>query len=294
MEKGKENGVTNKLLSEIINQMKEHNELLNNIQSQLKTYRRPDIFGQLAAFSTSAAAVYQIKRLADEVERCAGFLKGIEQNLSSHHIRGEHFPQHVHSYVRLLIEKHASDAVPHYFTVFNNSDLWHPKFADIQRGDPFGPSYLGHKTDLDELCAFLAEEVRPRVEQSAVLHILMPTVGPLSLEEAVKFPEAMRPFKIDGQIGDGGTKFVYICTPEAQDQEYLSGVGVLRQREIWKMQGGIGIPLTPLQTSFHQYFVDPKYKVGTEVGLLLAGGIYYCLGLEPPRTLGQPTARPWS
>ncbi|EED11749.1 hypothetical protein TSTA_109280 [Talaromyces stipitatus ATCC 10500] len=141
--------------------MRGQNELLKNIQSQLKIYQRPDIFGQLAAISTSAAAVYQIKRLADQTERVAGFLKGIEQNLSSHHIRGEHFPQHVHSYIRLLIERYTSDTVPHYFTVLNNSDLWHPKFADIQREDPLGPLYLGHRTDLDEPCAFLAEEVRP-------------------------------------------------------------------------------------------------------------------------------------
>ncbi|KAG4429218.1 hypothetical protein IFR05_015300 [Cadophora sp. M221] len=291
---GRGGDTTNESLSNILNQMRGQTELLENIQNQLKNYQRPEIFGQLAAFSTSAAAVYQIKRLADQTERVAGFLKGIEQNLSSHHIRGEHFPQHVHSYIRLLIERYTSDTGPHYFTVFNNSDLWHPKFADIQRGDPLGPSYLGHRTDLDELCAFLAEEVRPQVGPTAVLHVLMPTVGPLSLEEAVKFPEAMRPFKIDGQTGDGGTKFVYICTPEVQDQECLSGVGVLRQREIWRMDGGIGIPFTPLVTSFHQYYVDPKYKVTTDVGLILAGGVYYPCGLEPPRTLGQRTARPWS
>jgi hypothetical protein len=291
---GADAGTTNESLSNIIDQMRGQNELLENIQSQLNIYQRPDIFGQLAAISISAAAVYQIKRLADQTERVAGFLKGIEQNLSSHHLRGEHFPPHVHSYIRSLIEKYASDTVPHYFTVFNNSDLWHPKFADIQREDPLGPLYLGHRMDLDELCAFLAEEVRPRVGPSAVLHVLMPTVDPLSLEEAIKFPEAMRPFKIDGQTGHGGIKFVYICTPEVQDQECLSGVGVLKQREIWRMEGGIGIPFTPLVASFDKYFVDPGYKVTTDAGLILAGGQYSFYGLEPPRTLGQRTTRPWS
>jgi hypothetical protein len=292
--KGLGDKATNELLSKTINQMKSDTELLKNIHNQLRNYRRPDLFGQLAAFSTSAAAVYQIKRLADQAERAAGFLQGIEQNLSSRHIRGEDFPQHVHSYVRLLIERYASDSVPHYFTVFNGSDLWHPKFADIQRQDPLGPSYLGERTDLDELCAFLAEEVRPQVGEKAVLHILMPTVGPLSLEEAVTFPEAMRPFKIDGQIGEGGVKFVYICIPEAEDQECLSGIGVLRQREIWRMDGGMGIPFTRLYTSFHQYFVDPTYRIRTDVSLILGGGEYTFYGLEPPRTLGQRTARPWS
>ncbi|KAH6977672.1 hypothetical protein EDB80DRAFT_738273 [Ilyonectria destructans] len=284
---------TNESLSNLLNQMRGQTELLENFQSQLRTFQRREIFGQLAAFSTSTAAVYQIKRLADQTERVAGSLRGIELLLKSEHVRGQHFPRHVHSYIRLLIETYTSDTIPHYFTVFNHGDLWHPDFADIQRGDPLGPSYLGHKTDLDELCAFLAEEVRPQVGPEAVLHVVMPSVGPLSLEEAIRFPEAMRPFKIDGQTGDGGTKLVYICAPEVQDQECLNGVGVLRQREIWRMDGAIGIPFTPLVTSFHQYFVDPTYKIRTDVGLILAGGGYYPCGLEPPRTLGQQTARPW-
>lgn len=187
-----------------------------------------------------------------------------------------------------------SETTPHYFTVFNHSDLWHPDFADIQRGDPLGPSYLGHRTDLDELCAFLAEEVRPRVGPEAILHILMPSVGPLSLEEAVKFPKAMRPFKVDGQIGDGGIPFVYICAPEARDQKCLSGIGVLRQREIWILEGEIGIPLTPLDKPFVQYVIDPTYPVRTGVGCVLGCAKYCRFGLEPPRTLGERLVRPWA
>ena len=272
-------------------------EVLENLQSQLKNYQRLEVCGQLAAFSTFAAAVCQIKRLADRTERVAGFMKGIEQNLTSSHIRGAYFLEHVHSYVRLLIERHSSDTVPHYVTVFNNSDLWHPKFADIQRRDSLGPTYLGHKADLDELCAFLAEEVRPQVGPVAVLHILMPTAGPLSLEEAIRFPEAMRPFEIDGQTGDGGAKFVYICAPEARDHECLSGVGVLKQREIWKMGRVAGDPLPMPVKPFRPFFIDPKFKLSIYIPWNLGsfGTVrYYSCGLEPPRTLGQPTARPWS
>lgn len=281
-------------LSNISEQMRQQIELSKNIQDQLKAFQRPGLFGQLTAFSISAAAVYQIKRLADEAGRATGSLRGIESLLESEHVRGQHFPRHVHSYIRLMIERYTSDTVPHYFAVFNHGDLWHPDFADIQRGDPLGPLYLGHRTDLDELCAFLAEEVRPQVGPAAILHILMPSVGPLSLEEAIKFPEAMRPFKIDGQTGNGATKMVHICAPEMRDQECLQGVGVLKQREVWRMYGAVGIPFTSLGTSFHQYFVDPTYRIRTDVGLLLAGGYYQYCGLEPPRVLGQRAERPWA
>lgn len=285
-------GTREAALADIPNLMRQQTELLQNIQNQLRAFQRQAVFGQLAAFSISAAAVAQIKRLADQAERAAGSLRGIESLLESEHIRGQHFPRHVHSYIRLMMERFTMDNVPHYFTVFNHGDLWYPDFADIQRGDPLGPFYLGQRTDLDELCAFLAEEVRPQVGPGAILHVLMPSVGPLSLEEAITFPEAMRPFSIDGQTGNGGTRMVYMCVPERRDQECLHGVGVLRQREIWRLLGTIGIP--PLGTSFCQYFVDPAYRVRTEAGLLLGGGFYGFYCLEPPRVLGQPAERPWA
>ncbi|KFA49994.1 hypothetical protein S40293_05960 [Stachybotrys chartarum IBT 40293] len=134
------------------------NTLLDSLKDLMDTYQRPDLFGQLSAYSILGEAVRQIKRLADQAEHIAGSLKGIDENIRSVNVRGNYFPVHIHSYVRMEIEKHASDTVPHYFTVFNKGSQWHPKFADLQRSNPLGPLYLGHKTDLDELCAFLAEE----------------------------------------------------------------------------------------------------------------------------------------
>ena len=285
------NDIRTLLASALENQNKQQTQLLD----LLENYQRPDIFGQLTAYSTLYAAVKQIKRLADQAENIAGSLKGIDENMRSINARGDYFPTHVHSYIRMMIEKYSSEKVAHYFTVFNKGSQWHPKFADLQRSDPLGPLYLGHKTDLDELCAFLAEEVRPRVGSRAVLHILMPTIGQLSLEEAVKFPDPMRPFLVEGQLGDAGTPFVYICTTEDEDKQCLRDIGVLKPREIWAMYGGVGIPFTPICMSTElRYFVDPTYKINTEVALILAGGLYRYLGTEPPRTLGQRIRRPWS
>jgi hypothetical protein len=219
-------------------------------------------------------------------------LSSIKENIKSVNIQDDHFPQNVHSYVRSMIKMHSSNTVPHYFTVFNKSDLWYPKFADLQPSDPLGTSYLGQRTDLDELCAFLAEEVRPQVETQAILYILMPTIGQISLEKALKFPKAMHPFSIDGQLSDAGTPFVYICTPERRDKECLHGIGALKQREIWVMSGAIVLPFLQPIYSQVRYFVDPAYRISTGVGLILAVGTYKYFGLEPSRTLGQWTERP--
>ena len=273
-------------------------EFAEQLRGLFETYHRPDIYGQITAFFASAEAIKQIKRLADQAEKIASSVAGIEQNLQSVNARGDYFPIHVHSYVRMMIERHATDTVPHYFAVFNKGSQWHPKFSELERASPLGQQFVGYKTDLDELCAFLAEIVRPRVGPRAVLHILMPTIGPLAMAEAVKFPDAMRPFLVEGQLGDAGTPFVWLCTPEQNDRDCLRGIGVLKQREVYVMVGnvGIGLPIigrwltVPIEP---RYFIDPGYRLNTLVGLILVNGAYMFWQLEPPRTLGQPTTRPW-
>jgi len=274
---------------------------LDDIKELLSTYERPDLLGQLSAYSLFAEAVAQIKRLADQAESMAGSLRGIEENLRSIDLRGDNFPIHVHAYVKMLIEKYRDDKVPHYFTVFNQGSQWYPKFAELQRNDPLGPSYLGHKTDLDELCAFLAEEVRPRVGDKPVLHILMPTTGQLSLNEAVAFPEAMRPFLVDGQLGNAGAPLVYICVTEDTDKGCLRDIGVLKPREVWALHFGVGLPwlrmLTGVEFFYHssepRYFIDPSFRAPSTADLVLVGATYDYCGTEPPRTLGQRLQRPW-
>ncbi len=290
-----------------VNQGGSQNEMLEDICDMLQDYTRLDLIGQLSGYSILTVAVAQIKRLADMTERMANSLKSIDENLTSINTRGEYFPENVHSFLKMKILDHCNngnDGVPHYFTVFNKGTLWHPKFAEIQRSDPLGPRYLGHKTDLDELCAFLAEEVRPRVGPAAVLHVLMPTIGQLALCEAVRFPEGMRPFIVEGQLGNGGAPFVYICTTEQEDKACLRDVGVLKPRELWELsaQFAFQIPFI-MRRPFVAFpgrilFIDPAFRVSCEGGNEYQEGLsawYSFVGLEPTRTLGQrvTVARPW-
>ncbi|KAM5357447.1 hypothetical protein ACJZ2D_016258 [Fusarium nematophilum] len=50
----------------------------------------------------------------------AGSLQGIEQNLNSINSRGDYFPQHVYSYVKMMIERHAHDDAEHISVDFTN------------------------------------------------------------------------------------------------------------------------------------------------------------------------------
>ena len=96
---------------------------------------------------------------------------------------------------------------------FNKSTVWHHKFAELDQANPLSDSFLGHRADLDEFCAFLAEEVRSQVGRDAIFHILMPNIEPLDIAEAVTFPDAMRSFLIHFERGNGGSLFVWMCTP---------------------------------------------------------------------------------
>lgn len=49
---------------------------------------------------------------------------------------------------------------------------------------------------LDELCAFLVEEVRPYIGPEPVLHIFIPMIKQLAITKSLTFPEEMRPFKV--------------------------------------------------------------------------------------------------
>lgn len=272
---------------------------LGSIQKLLINFNRVNIAGQLSGIFAEADAIAQIRRLADQAEKIAGSLTGIEQNLNAIHMQGKKFPQPVRSYVRMMIDKHSTEEVPHYFAVFHRGTQWHATFHELDQANPLGPNYLGHKADLDELCAFLVEEVRPRIGSDPVLHILMPSAKPVAIVEAVKFPEVMRPFFIDGERGDEGSPFVWLCTPEPYDQQHLRHIGILKQRDIYVLQAGAGVPILSWwfdslgYTLEPKFFIDPYYRLPTNVGLIVAGGDYAFYGLEPPRTLSQPSRRPW-
>ena len=272
------------------------NKVLQSIATNLKSFAKPSVFGQImnvGALITSSAAVAHIKRLADQAERMAKSLDRIADNVYSENSRGDKFPVHVHSYVRSMIEKHRQDETPHYFFVFNQSTTWHAKFDDINRADPLGNHFLGYRCDLDELVAFIVDDARPRLGPRPIIHTLIPTISQLAITESLTFPNEMRPFCVDGQLGESGLPFVYLCTPLDRDRQNLCHIGSLRPRPRWVLyqQAGLCLPIigrwlsTPLEPV---YFEDPYFAVTTSTGLGLYASAYFETTPVPPRTLGQP------
>ncbi len=267
---------------------------LRSIANDLITFSKPSVFNHLldaGALLTSAAAVAHIKRLADQAERMANSLDRISDNIYSEHSRGDKFPGHVHSYIRSVMEQHPGNNPPHYFFVFNPSTTWHAKFDDINRADPLGDRYLGRRCDLDELVAFIVESARPRLGPEPVIHILTPTISQLAIAESLRFPDEMRPFRVDGQLGESGLPFVYLCVPENEQDLYQ--VGALRPRPRWVLLQRVGVLLpfiypwlsTELEPVF---FEDPFLAVSGTVDSPIYASLYMEIDPVPPRTLGTP------
>lgn len=98
-------------------QTRNREDTLDALKELFEGYHRSDLPNQLTGIFTSAKAIHQIRRLADQAESTAGSVIGIEQNMQSVNARGEYFPDHAHSYVRMMIERHAGEKVPHYFSL---------------------------------------------------------------------------------------------------------------------------------------------------------------------------------
>ncbi|RBA14406.1 hypothetical protein FPRO05_03198 [Fusarium proliferatum] len=283
------------ILQGMQNDFHDTNKLLESMAGSMKSYVNLSVAGQifqLGNLLTNMAAVAEIKRLADNTEIMAGTLQGIENNLSSINSRGDYFPQHVYSYVRMMIERHAHEEIPHYFFIFHESHEWYPKFEDLRRETPLGPHFVGYNDDLDQLVAFVVEEFRPRIGTEPVLHILLPTVKPLAITESLTFPPEMRPFCLEGQKGDGGIPFVFMCTPVQEDRQCMKHIGALQPKPRWVFLRHLG-PNPPVIGGFisrrleQQFFEHPPWYtyVTFDVGVYTAT----CCRCEPirPRVLGR-------
>ncbi|CVL09232.1 uncharacterized protein FMAN_16277 [Fusarium mangiferae] len=282
------------------NESNNTNKLLKSMAHCMQSYVNLSVTGQmfqLGSLLTDMAAVAEIKRLADNTEMMAGTLQGIENNLNSINSRGDYFPQHVYSYVKMMIERHAHNEVPHYFFIFHEGHEWHPKFEDLRRQTPLGSHFVGYNDDLDQLAAFLVEEFRPRIGPEPVLHILLPTVKPLAITESLAFPPEMRPFCIEGQKGEGGVPFVFMCTPLPEDRQCMKYIGALTPKPRWVLLRRLGprLPFIGEYTSKNleqQFFEHQPWHTDADLGLYTS---VRC-PCDPirPRTIGSPLVlRKW-
>ncbi|KLU84620.1 hypothetical protein MAPG_03660 [Magnaporthiopsis poae ATCC 64411] len=278
-------------------------DALHQISDDLRGFTRASVVNQLVnagSLLTNAAAVAHIKKLAEEAARIGDSLERISDNVYSVNARGEKFPQHVHSFVRSMIEKHRTaeakpPSQPHFFVVFNQSTTWHAHFDNLNRQDPLGPAFLGYSHDLDELFAFIVDEARPKLGPLPIIHILVPSIGRVAITEPLTFPESAGPVHMTGQLDDDGLPFLYVCMPLARDKQNLNHIGLLNRKPRWVLEQEVGLCLPFFGNSLSTrldpvIFDDPAYQTRTSTSLLLYNSAYFPAPAQPPRVLGVARA----
>ncbi|KAI1436556.1 hypothetical protein GGR50DRAFT_229180 [Xylaria sp. CBS 124048] len=148
------------------------------------------------------------------------------------------FPQYVHNMIRERIMQTSADAeYQHWFFLYHPDNDWYPAFYHIMQEHPVGPEFCGYTNQIDTAFVFMLA-VRRRIlkrEQRArrkekdrdirpiKMHLLIPAYQPVLILEALKIPEAIGDFVIEGRI-NSNRPFVWLNLPDDQ-KHYVQDIG---------------------------------------------------------------------
>ncbi|KPM37501.1 hypothetical protein AK830_g9043 [Neonectria ditissima] len=168
----------------------------------------------------------------------AARLKDISTSLAAQTalIAQKEFPQYVHEMIRERLGQTSDDSTcDHLFFVYHPDDDWYPKFYHLLEKSPVGPRFCGYTNQIDTIFVFMlaarrriqekerrAEE-KGRQRRPVKLHLIIPAYQPILILEALKIPEEIGDFIMEGRI-NSNTEFVWLNLPEEQ-RHYVVGIG---------------------------------------------------------------------
>ncbi|PVI07199.1 hypothetical protein DM02DRAFT_609178 [Periconia macrospinosa] len=146
------------------------------------------------------------------------------------------FPQYVYDMIRERLGQTADDtACEHWFFVYHPDNDWYPKFYHLLEARPLGPAFCGYTNQIDTVFSFMIaarryiqeRERRPRKDSKmgkpVTLHLLVPAYQPVVIVEALKIPEEIGDFVIEGRV-NSNKPFVWMNLPDDQ-KKYTLDIG---------------------------------------------------------------------
>ncbi|KAI1278346.1 hypothetical protein F5Y07DRAFT_397904 [Xylaria sp. FL0933] len=146
------------------------------------------------------------------------------------------FPRYVHDMIRERITQTSVDnSCSHWFFIYHPDNDWYPGFFRIIQSEPIGPEFCGYTNQIDTAFAFmLAARARIRRNERQArkkgqtinptkLHLLIPAYQSLLILEALKIPEEIGDFVMEGRI-HSNRAFVWFNLPEDQ-RCYVQDIG---------------------------------------------------------------------
>ncbi|KAK5991466.1 hypothetical protein PT974_09748 [Cladobotryum mycophilum] len=151
-------------------------------------------------------------------------------------IAQKEFPHYVYDMIsERLMQTTGDPSCDHWFFLWHPDDDWYPKFFHLLQDKPFGPRFCGYTNQIDSVFVFMIA-VRRRIklmEHKAIrrgqpirpvrLHLLVPAYQPVLIAEALKIPDEIGDFVIEGRI-NSNREFVWLNLP-ADQRHYVMNVG---------------------------------------------------------------------
>ncbi|TFA97850.1 hypothetical protein CCMA1212_010376 [Trichoderma ghanense] len=151
-------------------------------------------------------------------------------------IAQKEFPDYVHSMIRERLTQTSDDAsVNHWFFLWHPDDDWYPRFFHLLEEKPLGTRFCGYTNQIDSVFVFMIA-ARRRINEMEYkarrrghplrptrLHLLVPAYQPILIAEALKIPEEIGDFVMEGRI-NSNREFVWLNLPDDQ-RHYTLNIG---------------------------------------------------------------------
>ncbi|KAK3362497.1 hypothetical protein B0T25DRAFT_524467 [Lasiosphaeria hispida] len=147
------------------------------------------------------------------------------------------FAGYVYDMIRERLGQTSDDAAcDHWFFLYHPDNDWYPKFYHLLEDKPVGPAFCGYTNQIDTVFVFMlaarrAIEERERRARAGSkptrpvkLHLLVPAYQPILIAEALRIPDEIGDFVIEGRI-NSNREFVWLNLPPDQRRRYATGIG---------------------------------------------------------------------
>lgn len=209
------------------------------------------IFGHFNVIATSvgiAANVALTYQGVQALQLIAAKLQDISVSLAAQTaLRAQQvFPEYVYDMVRERLDQTSADRTrDHWFFVYHPDNDWYPKFYHYLEKKPLGPGFCGYTNQIDTVFVFMLA-ARKRIQEKAdkarsqgrsfrpvKLHLLMPAYQPILIAEALRIPEEIGDFVMEGRV-NSNKEFVWLNLPQEQ-RHYVTDIGhwVPPEQGIW-------------------------------------------------------------
>ncbi|KAL7623308.1 hypothetical protein AAE478_006989 [Parahypoxylon ruwenzoriense] len=147
------------------------------------------------------------------------------------------FPELVYYMIREQLAQTSDDPDrDHWFFVFHPDNDWYPRFFHLVEERPLDPRFCGYTNQIDTAFIFMLA-ARNIIEKRNAharrhgkphrptrLHLLIPAYQPILVAEALRIPEEIGDFVMEGRIHNT-REFVWFNLPMEQRRRYVKDIG---------------------------------------------------------------------